>query len=230
MGLQELEGQPTRGAGGTGIVEDYLILRVERRERFLDRAYPHRAGDARCAVLPLAQGHDDLEAVSPVELRFQLLGVDEIRIVHSANSLQVKALRAGVSPSYPLPRSRVNNRSVAAVTGPLAYTGIISSEADRQLYPKARLAWSGRDLDLSPVLVDDDVVGDVQAKARAYTGSLRGKEGLENARLNLRGDPRSLVDDVDRDHTFRGEGAQSKLSLAFYGVDRVVDQVGPHLI
>lgn len=106
----------------------------------------------------------------------------------------------------------MNNRSVEtgteSFTGSLAYTGIVSSEADRQLYPKARLAGSGRDLDPSPVLVDDDVVGDMQAKARAYTGSLRGKEGLENARLNLLGYPRSVVDDVDRDNTFRDEGAQ----------------------
>src|ERR687895_1533927 len=112
----------------------------------------------------------------------------------------------------------------------LGYTGSISSEPDRQHHSKARLAWCRGDLKLSPVLVDDDVVGDMQAKARAYAGSLRGKEGLENARLNLRRYPRSVVDDVDRDDIFRGECAQNKLSLACYGVDRVVDQVGPHLV
>src|ERR687893_2972195 len=86
----------------------------------------------------------------------------------------------------------------------LGYTGIVSGEPDGQHHSKARLACSGRDLKLSPVLVDDDVVGDMQAKARAYAGSLRGKEGLENARLNLRRYPRSVVDDVDRDDIFRG--------------------------
>src|SRR5215213_10058151 len=109
-------------------------------------------------------------------------------------------------------------------------TGIAFGEADRQHHSEAGLAGFGRDLKLPTVLVDDDVVGDVQAQARADARSFRGKEGFEDARLNLRGYPRSVVDDVDRDHTFRGEGAQSKLSLASYGVDRVVDQVGPHLI
>src|SRR5215217_1981309 len=64
-----------------------------------------------------------------------------------------------------------------AVTGPLGYTGIISREPDRQHHPKARLAWFRGDLKLSPVLVDDDVVGYVQTKTRAYAGSLRGIEG-----------------------------------------------------
>jgi len=80
--------------------------------------------------------------------------------------------------------------STKSFTGSLGYTGSISSEPDRQHHSKARLAWCGGDLKLSPVLVDDDVVGDMQAKARAYARSLRGKEGLENARLNLRGYPR----------------------------------------
>src|SRR5918994_1542060 len=201
MGLQELVGQPTRGAGGTGVVEDYLIFGVERLERFLSCADPHRAGDVRGAILPLAQGHDNLEAVTPVEFRFQLLGVDEIRIVHLADSFRDKALRAGVSTSCPLPCGWVNNRFVGAstmsFTGSLAYAGIISGEADRQHHPKARLAWSGHDLDVSPVLVDDDVVGDMQAKAGADAGRLGGKEGFENAWLNLRGNPRSIVDDID---------------------------------
>jgi hypothetical protein len=77
------------------------------------------------------------------------------------------------------------------------------------------------------VLVDDDVVGYMQTKSRAYAGSLRGIEGLENARLNLWGYPRSVVDDFDGDDTLRCEGAQGKLSLACYGVYGVVDQVGP---
>src|SRR5919107_4903220 len=112
----------------------------------------------------------------------------------------------------------------------LGYTGIVSGEPDGQHHSKARLACSGRDLKLSPVLVDDDVVGDMQAKARAYAGILRRVEGLENARLNLLGYSWSVVDDVYRNDTLRGEGAQSEHSLTCYGVYGVVDHVGPHLI
>src|SRR5215211_396582 len=109
-------------------------------------------------------------------------------------------------------------------------TGIASGEADRQHHPEAGLAGFGSDLNLPPVLVDDDVVGDVQAQARADARSFCGKEGFEDARLDLWGYPRSVVDDVDRNDVVLGVGAQSKFSVAINGVDRVVDEVGPHLI
>src|SRR5687768_2720130 len=64
--LQDPEGHPARGAGGTRVVEDYLIFGIERLERFLNRADPHRAGDVHCAVLPLAQSHDERDTVPSV--------------------------------------------------------------------------------------------------------------------------------------------------------------------
>src|SRR5215208_3134576 len=73
MVFQDPEGHPTRGAGGTGIVEDYLIFGVERLERFLDRADTHRAGDVRDAILPLAQGHDKRDTVPPSSFAFNSL-------------------------------------------------------------------------------------------------------------------------------------------------------------
>src|SRR5215217_1841813 len=103
MILQDPEGHPTRGAGRTGVVEDYLIFGVERLERFPNRADAHRAGDVYGAILPLAQGHDDFESIPPVEFLFQFLGIDEIHIVHSANSFQVKTLRTVASPLCPIP-------------------------------------------------------------------------------------------------------------------------------
>src|SRR5215211_2023136 len=109
-------------------------------------------------------------------------------------------------------------------------TGITSGEADRQHHPEAGLAGFGRDLKLPTVLVDDDVVGDVQAQARADARSFRGKEGFEDARLNLRGYPRSVVDDLDHNNAVRTVGAQDEFSVALYGVDRVIYEVGPHLI
>src|SRR5215210_1264200 len=65
----------------------------------------------------------------------------------------------------------------------LGYAGITSSEPNRQHHSKARLTWFGCNSNLSAVLVDDDIVGDVQSQSRAYAGILRGKEGVEDTRL-----------------------------------------------
>src|SRR5215210_4876395 len=88
MTLGEWEYRTTHIPGSIRVstVEDYLIFGVEHFERFLYSADAYRTGDMGSAVFPLAQGHDDLQAVSPVELLFQLPGVDEIHLVHSANS------------------------------------------------------------------------------------------------------------------------------------------------
>src|SRR5829696_6535966 len=105
--------------------------------------------------------------------------------------------------------------------------GIVFGESDRQHYSEACLTGSGGDLDLAPVLVDDYVVGDMHTQASAVAGGFGGKEGFEDALLYLRGHPRSVVDDFDRDDVVRGVGTQDEFSLALYGV---VDDVGPHLI
>src|SRR5215210_2857556 len=81
-----------------------------------------------------------------------------------------------------------------------------SGEPNRQDHLEARLSRYGRDLDLTVVLVDDDVVGDVQAQSRADAGTLRGKEGFENAALNLGGDPGPVVDDFDNGVAVPGVG------------------------
>src|SRR5215203_3477101 len=104
---------------------------------------------------------------------------------------------SGKGPTGSVARSGVE-ACIGSFLGSPGYGGITSSEVDRQHHPEARLAGFGGDLNLSPVLVDDDVVCDVQAQARADAGSFRGKEGFEDARLDLRGYPRSVVDDFDR--------------------------------
>src|SRR5215218_6713411 len=86
MVFQYPQGHPAGGAARTRVVEDYLIFGVENLERFLHRTDAYRIGDMRGAIFPLAQGHDDLEAVSPLELCLQLLCIYEIRIVHPAIS------------------------------------------------------------------------------------------------------------------------------------------------
>ena len=57
----------------------------------------------------------------------------------------------------------------------------------------------GRDLYLTVVFVDDDVVGDMQTQSRAGARSLRSKEGFENAPLDLGGNTGPVVDDLDYD-------------------------------
>src|SRR5215212_630905 len=87
-GFQDPTCHSTRGAGRAGVVEDYLVAGVKHLERFLHRADPQRAGDVFCPVFPLAQGHNELEVVLPVELLLQLLYVDEIHFGHSGSSFQ----------------------------------------------------------------------------------------------------------------------------------------------
>jgi hypothetical protein len=79
----------------------------------------------------------------------------------------------------------------------LGLSGITSSDSDWQRHSKARLPRFGSYLDLTTMLVDDDVVGDMQSQARADTGSLRSKEGFENARLSLGRNPWAVVGDLN---------------------------------
>ena len=80
------------------------------------------------------------------------------------------------------------------------------------------------------VLVDDYVVCDMQTQACARAGRLRREKRFKNALPDLTRDPRSAVDDFDCDGIAFSVCALSKLSLTLYGVDRVVDKVGPHLV
>src|SRR5215212_129494 len=80
------------------------------------------------------------------------------------------------------------------------------------------------------MLVDDDVVGDVQAQACAGTGGFGGKEGLEDTRLSFGWNPWPIVDDLDYDVALFATGEQPEFSLTLHGLDGVVDDVGPDLI
>jgi hypothetical protein len=82
-----------------------------------------------------------------------------------------------------------------------------SGEPNGQDHPEARLSRCGRDLDLTVVLVDDDIVGDVQAQSRADAGTLGGKEGFEDAVLDLGWNPGPVVDDFDNGVAVLGIGA-----------------------
>src|SRR3712207_8081184 len=81
IGLQKPPGHPARGAGGARVVDDYLVIWVKDFKPFLGAADAHGARDVPGEILPLSQGHDELEVVSPVEFLLQLFAVDEIRFV-----------------------------------------------------------------------------------------------------------------------------------------------------
>ena len=79
------------------------------------------------------------------------------------------------------------------------FTGIASGEPNRQRHSKTCIPGFGRDLYLTVVFVDDDIVGDMQTQSRAGARSLRSKEGFENAPLDLGGNSGPVVDDLDYD-------------------------------
>ena len=56
------------------------------------------------------------------------------------------------------------------------------------------------------VVAHDDALGDVEPQAGALADGLGGEEGVEDARLQLGGDPRPVVADLDA-HARRPAGA-----------------------
>ncbi len=81
----------------------------------------------------------------------------------------------------------------------LSLSGITFSESIWQRYPEARLSRFGSYLNLTVMLVYDDVVGDMQTQTCTDAGSLCSKEGFEYARLNLGRNPWPVVRDLDDD-------------------------------
>jgi hypothetical protein len=79
--LEDPVSHPARDAVGAGVVEDYVVVGVERLSPFLNRANAQRSGDVLGAVFSLPQDHNELEVVPPLELLLQLFGADEIHLV-----------------------------------------------------------------------------------------------------------------------------------------------------
>src|SRR5271156_2760207 len=99
----------------------------------------------------------------------------------------------------------------------------------RQFHDELRVARFGGEGDGASELTYDDAVGDIEAKARANTGGLGGEEGLENLIAILGRDPGSLIRDADtRQLTFR-PGSNDDPGLFRRGVDRVIQNICPHL-
>src|SRR3954470_13837528 len=75
----------------------------------------------------------------------------------------------------------------------------LPGEGEGQADVEAGVPRLGRDVDGAVVLLDDRLVDNVQAEARADALRLGGEERLEDARLNVRRDARPGVADLDHD-------------------------------
>ena len=85
----------------------------------------------------------------------------------------------------------------------------------------------GLEPNLPPVLVHDDVMGEVEAEAGAGAHGFRRKERVEDPRLHVRWDPGTVICDL-HDHVVGvGAGPQLDRTAAVHRVDRVVDDIGP---
>ena len=73
-------------------------------------------------------------------------------------------------------------------------------------------------LDRAPVLIDDDVVGDGQALARAFADFLGGEERLEDALLDVRRHAGARVADLDDGPFAVGARLHADLALALAAV------------
>src|SRR2546425_8484284 len=78
--------------------------------------------------------------------------------------------------------------------------------------------------------VANNAVANDQAKAGPCADRFGGEEWLEHARLDVRRNARTVVHDFDDQLVVFQACADTDFAGALYGVDRVIDQVGPHLI
>ena len=100
---------------------------------------------------------------------------------------------------------------------------------DREADLEAGLARAGAHLDPAPVAAHH-VVGDVQPEPGAAARRLGRVEGLEDPLADLRGHPRPVVTDLDDHVAVAREGADLDPAVAAHRIDRVVEDVRPHLV
>src|SRR5215813_13923623 len=89
---------------------------------------------------------------------------------------------------------------------------------------------AGFKFNLAAMTITDDAVADDQAKTGAGTDGLGGEKWLEHPRLDVRGNSRSVVRDFNYQLVVLQAGADADFAGAFYGVDGVINEIGPHLI
>ena len=102
---------------------------------------------------------------------------------------------------------------------------------ERQAHLEPGVARARLEPQVTVVLVDDDPPGDVEPQPGALAERLGGEERLEDAVPDLFGDTGAGVADLDEQVRPRpGPCARSACPCPSMAPDRVVDQVGPHLV
>ena len=76
----------------------------------------------------------------------------------------------------------------------------------------------------------DDSVGRVEAQARPLAHRFGGEERIEDLAGEVGGNARTVIADLDHDASPSRAGADGEDATPLHRIDRVVDQVGPHLI
>src|ERR1700733_297458 len=80
------------------------------------------------------------------------------------------------------------------------------------------------------VALDDDPPDGVETETRSLPDRLGGVEGLEYVRPGVGRDPRARIGDVDQDALAVAPRPHDDRAAVPDGADRVVEQVGPHLV
>ena len=80
------------------------------------------------------------------------------------------------------------------------------------------------------MLLNDDAVADIEAQPRPVSRRFGGIEGVENFLLNVDGNSRSTVGYFDNDPVAVPVGFQLESAFAAHRSNRVIDEVGPHLV
>ncbi len=102
-------------------------------------------------------------------------------------------------------------------------------EIDGQLDDEFGLAGDGVQLDFSAKLVHYDMADNVEAQTGALARGLGGKERLENQLPVFLGYSRAAIGNGDANAVALHPGAYSHGALLRRCIDRIVQQVGPHL-
>src|SRR5262249_16132964 len=81
-----------------------------------------------------------------------------------------------------------------------------------------------------PVMRSNDSLYGIETQTRPLADFLRRKKRIEDTRPNLFRYSRAAVSNFNNEKVDLAENSNAQLALSIHRVDRVVDQVGPHLI
>jgi hypothetical protein len=88
----------------------------------------------------------------------------------------------------------------------------------------------GQEADISFVVTGDYAAGDVQTQTGALSDILGCEKGLENVRLHLFGNTRTVIGDLHKQPAWPLRCAYPDAARSIHRVDSVVYQVRPHVV